>query len=92
MVKSLVGFFLSLAGLILGILAGFPLFLTYLTYAAFPLSAAGAIISSIAVKQHLAEGKKHTLALWGLVLGGLAAISSGIIFFTCGVCGIVYGA
>ena len=84
---------LGIAGLVLGIVSIVLGFLgTFFSIAALPMAIVGLVLSVNGGKQLKAAGQPAGVATAGLVLGIIAVVLTGIMFFTCGICTICVAA
>ena len=80
---SIAGFATSIVGLVLGFLG------TIFSILALPIAITGLVLSVVGGKKLRAEGGSTGLATAGMVVGIVAVVISGILFFTCGICTMV---
>lgn len=77
----------AIAGLVLGIVGiVFSFFGTIFSILALPISVVGLVLAVMGGKKLKAAGQPAGIATAGLVLGIIAVVFSGIMFFTCGIC------
>lgn len=78
----------AIAGLVLGIVSLVLGWWGILSLLALPMAIVGLVLSVMGGKQLKAAGQPSGIATAGLVLGIIAVVLNGILFFTCGLCSL----
>ena len=82
---SIAGFVSSMVSLVLGILG---IVIWVFPFIALPVAIAGLVLSVVGGKKLRAEQQSAGLATAGMVVGIIAVVINGILFFTCGICAL----
>ncbi len=82
---AIAGFVCGIVALVLSVLTGF------FSIVALPLAIVGLVLSVVGGKKLKANEQKSGLATAGLVVGIISVCISAILFFTCGICVLVFG-